>query len=254
MSKDDRKDPLKHSRFKRLPQVWRIGQESSPKAVDPLGDEFRVTVYLTNAQADRAEKAAIETGMGDLQAWCQANLRRLISQIDSGMEIPRIPTIRAKTPASGPEINAEMDIPDDPEFLREWAGIPESTPALPSPAPASTLEPEELIPEVVHEMESSNFADDSILIQRLGLILECLRAGRRPSSNDVATVCQMLEQVGRETRTVDSLPKSLVRTLYRLSLESQVLITEVHPGLGLDLTVVTQVRQLQSAVGKIMDT
>ena len=176
MSKDDRKDPLKHSRFKRLPQVWRIGQESSPKAVDPLGDEFRVTVYLTNAQADRAEKAAIETGMGDLQAWCQANLRRLIGQIDSGMEIPRIPTIRTKTTASAPEINAEMDIPDDPEFLREWAGLPEPQPAL--PAPGVSAEPEELIPEVVSEMESPNDEIDAILQQRIGLILVNLRAGR----------------------------------------------------------------------------
>lgn len=250
MSKDDRKDPLKHSRFKRLPQVWRIGQESSPKAVDPLGDEFRVTVYLTNAQADRAEKAAIETGMGDLQAWCQANLRRLISQIDSGMEIPRIPTIRTKSPATGPEINAEMDIPDDPEFLREWAGLPETQPALPSPEQA---QPEELIPEVVHEMESTIYAPDSIFMQRLGLILENLRTGRKPSPADVTTVCQLLDQLSRELKSAESLPKPLVRSLYRLSLESQVLITEVHPRLGLDLTVVTLVRQLQAAVGAVME-
>ena len=87
----------------------------------------------------------------------------------------------------------------------------------------------------------------------LNQILTNLRAGRQPSESDVLMVCRKLESIATSMKSSTTLPRSLVRSLYRLALESQVLITDVHPRLGLDLTVVTRIRQLQSAVGKILD-
>lgn len=233
-----------------MPQVWRIGQ-NAPKAVDPLGDEFRVAIFLTNAQADRAEKVAIETGMGDLQAWCQASLRRLINEIDMEISSPIIPTIRTRMPNSGAEINAELDIPDDPAFYREWAGIVDEQAAL--PGAVGQHEIPEIEPELVPEAGEFDFSEDSVFVKHMNQVLEHLRAGRRPSEAEVATLYREIEQIGRTTMQSPELPKRLVRLLYRLSLETQVLITEVHPRMGLDLTVVTLVRQLQSAVGKVME-
>ena len=251
MSKDDRNDPLKNSRFKRMPQVWRLGQDA-PKAIDPLGDEFRITIYLTNSQADRAEKAAVKSGLCDLQAWCQANLRKLVNTLDEDFHTPKFPSIRTRQVSSGPEINAEMDIPDDPAFLREWAGISEpQAPALPAPSEPSS--PPEIESELVFDPDLDPIQKSADLTLSLNQILTNLRAGRQPSESDVLMVCRKLESIATSMKSSTSLPRSLVRSLYRLALESQVLITEVHPRLGLDLTVVTRVRQLQSAVGKILD-
>ena len=252
MSRDDHKDPLKHSRFKRMPQVWRLGQDA-PKAVDSLGDEFRITIYLTNSQADRAEKAAIKTGMGDLQAWCQSNLRQLVNALDDDFHSPKYPSIRTRPLSTGPEMQAEMDIPDDPAFLSEWAGIPEQKALPPVPDLSASSESPLIQAETVPDYDPSEIHQNTLLTQRLNQILSNLRAGQQPQETDVNHVCHTLGHIANQFLSADSLPRPLVRLLYRLALESQVLITEVHPRLGLDLTVVTRVRLLQSAVGKILD-
>jgi hypothetical protein len=251
----DRNDPLKHSRHKRMPKVWRMGQDA-PKAIDSLGDEFRVTIYLTNAQADRAEREAINTGMGDLQGWCQATLRRIINQLDDdGGSFGNMPVIRTRQPSIGPEIVAELDIPDDPDFYSELAGIGDEhaeTAALPAPSDSKLITK----PEQPGPIDPSNVLlviDESTFASALDQIMTSLRAGRRPADSDVATVCSRLEKLAEQTGNEQTLSRKLIRPLYRLAMESQVLITEVHPRLGLDLTVVTQVRRLQAAVGRILD-
>ena len=141
MGDDDRNDPLKHSRHKRSPKVWRLGQ-NAPRAIDPFGDEFRVAVFLSNRQADRAEREAVETGLGDLQAWCQATLRQIIDRLDApgGSSGMFFPVVRHKPGVSAAELEAELGIPDDPAFLREWAGIDHPATALPGPTSAEAAE------------------------------------------------------------------------------------------------------------------
>jgi hypothetical protein len=255
---DGRNDPLKFSRFKRMPKVWRLGQDA-PRAIDPLGDEFRVTVFLKNRQADRAERAAIDSGLGDLQAWCQATLRSIIDRLDDSGEIPGAftPFVRQRPVASAAEIEAGLDIPDDPQFLREWAGIDEpATPALPGPAPeeiqgdwidAVTDQP---LPGIPGADTTSAVSDFESLIDS---VVGPLREGRRPAEDDANRLAGAIERFSKSTSSETTLDRAIVKSLYRLSLETQVLITEVHPSLGLDLQVVTAVRRLQSAVGAVLD-
>lgn len=259
MPDDDRRnDPLKHSRFKRMPKVWRLGQDA-PRATDPLGDEFRVTVFLKNRQADRAEREAVESGLGDLQAWCQATLRAIIERLDDSGGVPGtfFPVVRHKPTVSAAEIEAELDIPNDPQFLREWAGISDPpTPALPRP------DPPELQGEWVDAAAASGHtcdehgrdglapADFEPLIDS---ILDALRAGRRPSAVEVERLAGQIGRYAAHVASADALDRRAVKALYRLSLEAQVLITEVNPSLGLDLQALTQIRRLQAAVGAVLD-
>ncbi len=258
MPDDDRRnDPLKHSRFKRMPQVWRLGQDA-PRAVDPLGDEFRVTVFLKNRQADRAEREAVESGLGDLQAWCQATLRAIIDRLDDSGGVPgtMFPVVRHKPTVSAAELEAELDIPDDPQFLREWAGIEDPQPALPGPPPVE-IQGEWVAdasnePAGVEDEQESSVSE--IAIETLGdAFLNALREGRRPSGEDTERLARRIELYAGDVSAETTLDRRVARSLYRLSLEAQVLITEVHPGLGLDLQVVTAVRRIQAAVGAVLD-
>ena len=258
MPDDDRRnDPLKHSRFKRMPKVWRLGQDA-PRAVDPLGDEFRVTVFLKNRQADRAEREAVESGLGDLQAWCQATLRAIIDGLDDSGHMPGAfyPVVRHKPTVSAAELEAELDIPDDPQFLREWAGIEDPQPALPGPLP------EEIHGEWMHDgtPEAAATFDEASLdagsdtIETQGdAFLSALREGRRPSGDETERLARHIERYAEEVSAEETLDRRVAKSLYRLSLEAQVLITEVHPSLGLDLMVVTGVRRIQAAVGAVLD-
>jgi hypothetical protein len=252
---DDRNDPLKHSRHKRSPKVWRLGQ-NAPRAIDPFGDEFRVAVFLSNRQADRAEREAVETGLGDLQAWCQATLRNIIDRLDEPGGSPGMffPVVRHKPGVSGAELEAELGIPDDPAFLREWAGIEHPTTALPGPTSAEAAEVWAFEPETTDDHDaSSESVDASEFESMIDKVLSPLREGRRPTHGDAETLAHAVERYAQSVAMDESLPRSVVRSLYRLSLESQVLMTEVHPALGLDLTVVTLVRRLQAAVGAVLD-
>lgn len=259
MPDDDRRDdPLKHSRFKRMPKVWRLGQDA-PRAIDPLGDEFRVTVFLKNRQADRAEREAVETGLGDLQAWCQATLRAIIDRLDDNGGVPGtyFPVVRHKPAASAAEIEAELGIPDDPQFLREWAGIEDPpAPALPGPVPLEIQG--EWIDHGQADLETASDddaepTDPTSFEPLIAAVIGSLRDGRRPSGQDVEDLAVRVERFAASVAADETLDRRAAKSLYRLSLEAQVLITEVHPALGLDLQVVTMVRRLQAAVGAVLD-
>ncbi|MFM7130996.1 MAG: hypothetical protein ACKO0V_16730, partial [bacterium] len=194
----DRDDPLKHSRYKRLPQVWRIGQDA-PRAVDSLGDEFRVTVFLTNQQADRAEKEAIHTGLGDLQNWCQATLRHAINQLDDESRQPFTPVVRSRPQASPTEIMAEMDLPDDPDFYKELAGIDDE------PPDNVVNENKQLSASQVQQTNLPTGREPAIPLQpgtdltcfaeALERVLAALRNAGRPQETDVASVCTTLDSL-----------------------------------------------------------
>lgn len=256
---DGRNDPLKHSRFKRMPKVWRLGQDA-PRAIDPLGDEFRVTVFLKNRQADRAEREAVETGLGDLQAWCQATLRAIIDQLDDQGAVPGtwFPVVRHRPAVSAAEIEAELDIPDDPQFLREWAGIEDPpAPALPGPAPQE-IQGEWVEDPAIGTQPSEAFDDQStfgpeVFSPLIDRFLGALREGRRPMTDDTQRLARSIERYAVNVADAETLERHVAISLYRLSLEAQVLITDVHPSLGLDLQVVTAVRRIQAAVGAVLD-
>ena len=252
----ERNDPLKHSRHKRLPQVWRIGQDA-PRAVDSLGDEFRVTVFLTNQQADRAEKEAIQTGLGDLQNWCQATLRQTINQLDDDARQPFTPVVRSRPQATPGEIVAEMDLPEDPDFYRELAGIDDETPARELSSvkqiPAGSSTADSLPAEREPARPIGPGSDLTFFADALERVLAALRNASRPLESDVSVVSTTLESLAAGLADQDQLPRDLVRLVYRLAMESQVLITEVHPRLALDLTIITAVRRMQAAAGKLID-
>lgn len=274
----DRKDPLKHSRHKRMPQVWRMGQDA-PRAVDALGDEFRVTVFLTNPQADRAEREAVQTGLGDLQSWCQATLRQIINRLDDGGPQPMIrPVVLSRQPSHGAEIVAELDIPDDPAFYSELVNVNDPSesvaPQIESHKPGVADDQNQSagltnLENTLETSPNSNLSKDDLesktvepelailgdvaFARSVDQIMTALRSGLRPLENDVLLVCSRLENLANEVASENLLSRKLVRPLYRLAMESQVLITEVHPRLRLDLSVVTFVRRLQSAVGRILD-
>ena len=159
---------------------------------------------------------------------------------------------------------AEMDLPDDPAFYQEVAGLDEpakienaTSPALPAPSTSQIAEPQLQADQAPAHREAARPLNPALdmpaFSDSLERILQSLRIGSRPTETDVTRVASTIDQLALSLSESDTLPRDIVRLVYRLAMESQVLITEVHPRLGLDLTVVTSVRRLQAAAGKLIE-
>jgi hypothetical protein len=263
----------KHSRWRRLPGVYRFGDKSRPEA--KLEPE-RLTLYLPWELLDAAEAQAAQAGIGTIQEYCTLLLQR-------ALETERIRTHMAEIEAQHGPLAGLHEIADDPEYLAEWSAQaqaqahdrsepvridpPASTVPLvvpftapdpfppqpgPTPAPASgdvaaeESPAERLSPaaEVVirHAVPGGDDATS---------FLACLRRGESLPLAEVAELARALHVLEAESRTARVLDRRVVHALHRLAFESQVLHTDAWPG-AFDEWTVDTLRAVQEAVDRIL--
>ncbi len=118
-----------------------------------------------------------------------------------------------------------------------------------------TVEPvitERIVPEVL-----DGAATEAVLFhvgtdaQQPGAFLPSLRRGQPPSPAGISELMAALQQVEADQRGVSMLERKLAYALYRLALESQVLITEVWPRAFDDRTL-SAIRAVQEMVERIL--
>jgi hypothetical protein len=81
--------------------------------------------------------------------------------------------------------------------------------------------------------------------------LPCLRRGEAVPPAKVAELEAALEKLEQELRGSQTLDRRLAHNLYRLALESQVLLTDAWPG-AFDTRVIQAIRTVQEAVERIL--
>ncbi len=81
--------------------------------------------------------------------------------------------------------------------------------------------------------------------------LPCLRRGEAVPAARVAELEAVLERLEQELRGSETLNRRIAHSLYRLALESQVLLTDAWPGV-FDDRVIAAIRSVQEAVERIL--
>jgi hypothetical protein len=122
----------------------------------------------------------------------------------------------------------------------------------PSPRVIEPLRTERYVPEVVDET-----AIEAILtqvgpgVQEPHAFLPCLRRGQPPGPPAVADLMAALRRIEADQQGAAMLDRRLAYALYRLALESQVLLTEAWPGI-FDERTIGAIRAIQEMVERIL--
>ncbi len=96
-----------------------------------------------------------------------------------------------------------------------------------------------------------------VLWQHVGMgedheaFLPCLRRGVPVSAHKSSELIRALNQLEQEHRDAEVLDRRMVHALHRLSLESQVLLTDAWPGV-FDDRMIAAIRSVQEAVERIL--
>jgi hypothetical protein len=241
---------------------------------------------LPSAVLDQAEILAQKAGLSTIQEYCTGLLRESIEveRVKSHMvevEAKRGPLEGFKEVTGDPDYLAEW---------RERSGSRESA-AGKSQAPNTTqteggneavsenhspgtdrqvsddrllvrLEPSPRVIEAVrferYEPEVvDGTAIDAILtqvgsgVQEPHAFLPCLRRGQPPSSPAVADLMAVLGRIETDQQGATMLDRRLAYALYRLALESQVLLTEAWPGI-FDERTIGAIRAVQEMVERVL--
>jgi hypothetical protein len=270
----------RHSRWRRLPGVYRFGESKGP---DPSLEPQRLTLYLTGAQLDTAEALATRAGVATIQEYCTRLLQKAI-------EDERVRAQVAGLEAQRGPFEGLQQIADDPEYLAEWSvqaqaqardrpdlirreppadrlPVPESssdidqtsfsgsspepeTEPMPVPAPPEPDERgaplEKLSPSAEVVLRHAAQAGDDP-----SSFLPSLRRGEPVPLTEVAELARALHLLEAESRDASVLDRRVVYALHRLAFESQVLHTDAWPG-AFDEWTVDTLRAVQEAVDRIL--
>ncbi len=258
-----------HSRWRRLPQVFRFGEHKLPNMnMEPQ----RLTVYLPAYILDAAERQAAKAGIETIQDYCTGILHQAI-------EAELVREQASEVEAKQALLEGLQAIADDPEYLAEWSAQVESRtrPTAPSdsghepviaegsqPAPTDPSPPQEgirkdpfvLIPGPPRDETLSDAA--RVILRHAGqgdedplAFLPSLRRGESTSVTEVADLARALQTLEGETLNSPMLDRRVVFALHRLAYEGQILHTDAWPG-TFDPWTVDALRAVQEAVERIL--
>ena len=148
-----------------------------------------------------------------------------------------------------------IDSAAEPVRSRAAEPAPEHEPIQVRVVPASDLVPPDVLMPMVQLMNDRSAAE--ILASHVGMdedewgFLPCLRRGEAVPAAKVAELEAALERLEQELRGSESLDRRIAHSLYRLALESQVLLTDAWPGV-FDDRVIQAIRTVQEAVERIL--
>lgn len=274
------------SRWKRLPPVFRSGEHRLPG----YEDEFqRLTVYLPGSLLDLAEQLAELADVPTIQEYCTRLLAHALqnerdAQRVADIEAHRGPLEGLKEIAQDPHYLAEWkpqhDRPDgEPPFVPEMTvplgplRPPEGEDVAEEPdegrdggAPGRPLTIRiETRPRFLEPVVSERMVPEVIDGRALDVVwnhvgpgdadpqgfLPCLRRGEPAPTAKAAELLEALRMLEEENRGRDGLDRRLAYALHRLSLESQVLMTEAWPG-AFDEPTVAAIRAVQEMVERVL--
>jgi hypothetical protein len=272
-----------YSRWRRLPPVFRSGEHKLP---GPGEEPQRIIIYLPAAVLDQAEILAGKAGVPTIQEYCAGLLGRAIEveRIKAHMvevEEKRGPLEGFNEVTGDPDYLAEWH--EQSESRETAAGKPQTansssveggsdplnaasaqgpehgqSPARmlvriePAPRATGPVSTERIVPEVM-----DGTALEAVL-SHVGQgdhhephgFLPNLRKGQPVSPAGVSELMAALHQIEADQQGAGMLDRRLVYALYRLALESQVLLTEAWPGV-FDERTVGAIRAVQEMVERI---
>ncbi|GIW87504.1 MAG: hypothetical protein KatS3mg108_1828 [Isosphaeraceae bacterium] len=229
---------LRFSRWRRLPGVHRILDRRLPTHAESL---HRFTVYLPGRVIEDAESLARLRGLPHAQAYCEAVL---IERVGWDVEQTKAEVM----PPEPPEAEDCEALAVEITACRPGAGVPlvvldgsdptDSPAMLPAPEPAPQAEAarghEPADPEI-----GSRF-------------LASLRGGRPPSDDDLDALVKRLADLARRLSGSSQVDRRLAHRLFRLGLESQVLVTDAWPELGEDPRLIRKIRLIQEWAERVL--
>jgi hypothetical protein len=265
----------KFSRWRRLPGVYRFGDDKPP---DPNLEPQRLSLYITGLALDRAESQATRLGFATVQEYC-ADL--LFRAIDAEHVRGQVADVEARRGA----LEGLHEIAEDPEYLAELsAASSPREPGAPDPGPdpaGREPQPVRLGPDatgrpngpvaearpaappdrVAVRLESVPMAlsHAALVVLRHAAqaeddphaFLPSLRRGDPVPASEVAELAQALHELELEYSESRTMDRRLTFALHRLAFESQILHTDAWPG-AFDAWTVDMLRAVQEAVERIL--
>jgi len=260
-----------YSRWRRLPPVFRSGEHKLP---GPNEEPQRIIIYLPGAVLDQAEVLAGKAGVPTIQEYCAGLLGRAI-------EVERVKAHMVQVEAKRGPLEGFNEVTGDPDYLAEWheqsesretaAGRPQPLNEDSAPSPEQGESPERMLvriepaPRVIGRVNTERIVlevmDGTALEAVLSHVgpgdhephgfLPSLRRGQPLSPAGVSELMAALHQIEADQRGASMLDRRLAYALYRLALESQVLLTEAWPGVFDDRTI-GAIRAVQEMVERIL--
>lgn len=275
------------SRWRRLPGVYRTGDEKMP---DPNLDLQRLTLYVTGHTLDRAQAQADRHGFETVQDFCA-------SLVTDAVDAEHVRAQVAEFEAKRGALEGLHEISDDPEYLADLSAA--SAPRVASP-PGDAAEPVRLSVRierrdgkpVIEEGPSQDsqagivFPPDheetpvlagerlhapaleppghamspaaEVVMRHAGqagddpdAFLPALRRGETVAPGAVAELAQALQRLEHEHQGSRAMDRRLTFALHRLAFESQILHTDAWPG-SFDVWTVDMLRAVQEGVERIL--
>ena len=272
-----------YSRWRRLPPVFRSGEHKLP---DPGEEPQRIIIYLPSAVLNQAEILAGKAGVPTIQEYCSGLLRQAIEiervkahlvdveekrgPLEGFNEVTEDPDYlvewheqsESRETAAGksqPLHFSRVEDGNDPSTADSSPG-PEHGERVerslvriePSPRVIRPVITERIVPEVL-----DGTAIEAVLAHVGGgdhephAFLPSLRRGQPLSPGGVSELMAALHQIEADQQGVSMLDRRLAYALYRLALESQVLLTEAWPGV-FDERTIGAIRAVQAMVERIL--
>ncbi len=150
---------------------------------------------------------------------------------------------------------APLDAEAGAAYSEPAALAPEREPVQVRVLSSSELIPPDVLTPMVQLMNDRSAAE--ILASHVEMnkdewgFLPCLRRGEAVPATKVAELERALERLEEELRGRENLNRRVAHDLYRLALESQVLLTDAWPGV-FDARVIQAIRTAQEAVERIL--
>jgi hypothetical protein len=236
---------LAHSRWRRLPGLYRIGQRRMP---GPDAELQRLSLYLPGGLLDRAEALATLAGAESVQTYCEQLLKHAIEQEEARRRL-------AQVQASRGAMEGLDAIANDPDYLVEWTASagkePRDRPApgeLPAPAeqhpPPGEPPGREAAALVLHHAALDG--------EQPPAFLASLRRGEPVDPNAARELLQALVDLEGALHEHAAIDRRLAFALHRLAFEAQVLVTDGWPALGSDAPTIETLRLVQEAVDRVL--
>ena len=253
---------LRHSRFRRLPGIYRFGERKPP---DPGDEPQRITLYLPDRLLEQAEAQARRSGFETVQEYCEDLLGQAI-EVKHDREVVEESEARRGT------LEGLDAIANDPEYLAEWkaSASPRQAPDRPMPEEPS-IQGEALTPidptpdpdpepraEAVEEPAGSIPAVEVILRHAAirgddpSAFLATLRRGEPIEAGTARELLGALAELEASYRQASRLDRLVAYALHRLAFEGQILLTDAWPGAPIDEATVDVLRIVQEAVDRVL--
>jgi hypothetical protein len=238
---------LAHSRWRRMPGVYRIGQRKMP---GPEADLQRLTLYLPGGLLDRAESLAAAAGAESVQAYCEEVLRQGIEEEESRRQLAHVEARRGA-------MEGLDAIANDPDYLVEWT----ASAAREAPGDGGDPEAPQERSAPMPPAQGSNPGREAagVILHHAALqgepppaLLASLRRGEPIDPDAARELLQALIDLEGALRDHEAIERRLAFALHRLAFESQVLVTDGWPALGHDAPTIEALRLVQEAVDRVL--